>query len=83
MRSKKTKRKSKYTREETLAWSREGEPAPSVLAWGAEPSAAITHAAAVLVGFPAPQCVATIAARLCRIEAALGATNGASKLRCA
>jgi hypothetical protein len=28
-----SKTKSKYSREETLAWSREGEPYPSILAW--------------------------------------------------
>ena len=74
--------KKKYSREETLAWSREGEPAPSVLAWGNAPSKASLHAAALLVGFPAPQCVAKIASRFARIEAAFVGNRELDKLRC-
>jgi hypothetical protein len=42
----------KRSREEALAWSLQGEPAPAVLAWSDVPSAEVLHAAAVYVGAP-------------------------------
>lgn len=74
--------KKRFSREQALAWSCQGEPAPSVLAWGHTPSKASLQAAAVLVGFPAPQCVAKIAARFERIEAAFTAKDELGKRDC-
>ena len=65
--------KKKPNREQALAWARAGEPAPSTLAWLGLADAAskeVRHAAAVVVGGPSSHCVARIAARFARIEAA-------------
>ena len=59
----------KISREEALAWAKQGEPAPSVLACGEAPSRASVHAAAILVGHSAPDCVSRIASRFARMEA--------------